>query len=315
MMYQYYQLFGQSIKSDIELPEAIKINQTNAIDIVISCGEPPRWVLDAMERGQEDYISKEIMWFYLEKTILFYVENGNHITIHKVDQEISEATVRAYLTGTAMCLALVQKGYLPVHGSTTAINDQGVIISGRSGSGKSTVSIALYQMGFMFLSDDLSAVYEEDDIVRVLPGFPQQKICRDVINELNLEESELVYIDENRDKFGRILKKGYLNDRLPVSCMIELITSETDEEVSWKMIEGIRKLEQLSCNIYRGEIYQRLEKTPEMMKLFLEVAQKVPMFQVTHPRKHETLKDVISCIIEEIIPVTSKLNMQRLQSC
>ncbi|MBP1756391.1 MAG: hypothetical protein H6Q59_2789 [Firmicutes bacterium] len=298
-------LYNQKVKSDLLLPEAVIINPVERVDISIEIGEPPGWVLEKAKSGQVDHLEEHVMWIYLIGVVLFYVENGNHIIIYRESDQLPEALLRSYLTGSAMALAMMQKNFIPVHGGTVAWDGCGIIISGVSGSGKSTVTMELLHHGFRFVSDDVSVIDPEEDEARVFPGFPQQKVCRDVVIKKGLNLEELIYIDENRDKFARILKDGYITEPLPVACMIELQVSERVENVVCEIVTGSERFNQLTRNIYRGEVYQRLENRPERFQMFVKAAAKIHMYRIIRPKNGDHVDDIISCIRKEILHINS----------
>lgn len=299
----YYMLYQQRVKSDLLLPEAVAIPPTTKVDIVIELGEPPDWVLEKARNGQADHLEDQVMWFYLKGLVLYYIENGNHIIIYRESEKISELALRSYLTGSAMSLAIMQKNYIPLHGGTVAWKGRGVVISGVSGAGKSTVTMEMHRHGFQFVADDLSVITLSDTGAQVLPGFPQQKLCRDVVVKNGMNIEDLIYIDEDRDKFARILKDGYVTMPIPVACMIELNVSDSAAQVEFKAVTGGDKFKQLISNIYRGEVYQRLGNSPERFQLFVRAAAGIPMYRITRPKKGDFVRDIIDCIKEKILHI------------
>ena len=297
----YFMLYNQKIKSDLFLPEAVSIKPIEPVDIVIELGKPPQWVLEKAKSGQAYHLEEQVMWFYLEGLVLYYVENGNRIIIYRESKSISDLALRSYLTGSAMSFAVIQKDYLPLHGGTVEYEGRGIIISGISGSGKSTVTMEMFHHGFKFVADDMSVLQFAEGRVQVLPGFPQQKLCRDVVEKNELNPEELIYIDEDRDKFARIIKEGYLTEPIPVACMIELKTSEDVDNVVCKGVTGGNKFHQLIRNIYRGEIYQRLNNSPIRFQMFVNAAASIPMYRITRPKHGDFVHEIIQCIREQIL--------------
>jgi hypothetical protein len=75
-----------------------------------------------------------------------------------VSQEIAEQP--AFWDRTLLPIALgvlgPAVGVVPIHAACLAVNGEGMLIAGASGMGKSTLSVALAQNGFDFISDDWS---------------------------------------------------------------------------------------------------------------------------------------------------------------
>lgn len=296
-------LYGQKIQSDILLPEAVSIEPETQVDVVVELCEPPQWVFERVRGGQVDYLEEQVMWFYLKGLVLFYVENGNHIIIYRESELISEIALRSYLTGSAMSLAIMQRNYIPIHGGTVAWGGQAIIVSGVSGAGKSTITMELYHQGFTFVADDLSVVQVVEGEAQVYPGFPLQKVCRDVVVKNNLNLLDLVYIDEDRDKFARVLKEGYETKPLPVLCMIELKVSDCLDSIEFEVVSGGDKFHQLTRNIYRGEVYQRLKNRPERFLRFVKATERIQMYRITRPKHGDFVEDIVECIKREILHI------------
>lgn len=294
-------LYHQKVKTDLVLPEAVAIKPDELVDIEIELGEPPQWVLEKARSGQVDHLEEQVMWFYLKGLVLFYVENGNHIIVYRESDRITDLALRSYLTGSAMSLAIMQKNYIPLHGGTVAWEGKGIIISGVSGAGKSTVTMELFHQGFQFVADDMSVINLEGEEALVFPGFPQQKVCRDVVEKNGLKIEDLIYIDEDRDKYARILKDGYVTKPLPVACMIELRTSKSTTEIEFEIVSGGDKYIQMIRNIYRGEVYQRLKNSPDRFQMFVKAAARIPMYRITRPQQGDYVQDIINCIKEHIL--------------
>lgn len=299
----YYLLFNQKVKSDIPLPEAVPIDPTEEIDITVEYGLPPQWVLGKIQEGQIDHIEEQVMWFNLEKLVLFYIEKGNHIIIYRQSDLITELAIRSYLTGSAMALALMQKGYLPIHGGTVEYQGKGIIISGESGAGKSTITMELYEQGFQFVADDVSVVDLQEREAMVFPGFPQQKFCRDVVEEKSFNMEELIYVDEDRDKFARILKSGYVIHPLPIACMIELRVSDQIDQPECVEVQGGNKLYQIMHNVYRGLVFDRLDNKPERLRMFVQAASRIPMYRITRPKVGNSVTSIIELIYKQVLEI------------
>jgi hypothetical protein len=200
-----------------------------------------------------------------------------------------------------MSFAVIQKNYIPLHGGSVEWEGKGIIISGVSGSGKSTVAMELLHQGFRFVADDMSVLDLVDGKAQVLPGFPQQKLCRNVAEKSGLNLEKLIYIDEDRDKFARNLEDGYVTEPLPVACMIELRVLEDAKRVVIEEVSGASKFSQLIRNVYRGEIYQRLNNKPERFQTFVKATACIPMYRITRPKHGDFVHDIIQCIRESIL--------------
>lgn len=63
-----------------------------------------------------------------------------------------------------MCLALIDCNMLPIHSSIVNSGNKGVLIFGNSGSGKTTMQIALNNRGYDFFADDCGFISDDMEI-------------------------------------------------------------------------------------------------------------------------------------------------------
>ncbi|MDL2301711.1 hypothetical protein LJC58_05065 [Lachnospiraceae bacterium OttesenSCG-928-D06] len=292
----YYCLYGQLTESEIELPEALEIPFTEETSVLITLGLPPSWVLDSCKKKEYDYLSEDIMWFYLPGLVLYYVEKGKQITVWKESNKLSDLFLRSYLLGSAFSLLLMQKNILPIHGSALAYGDFAYLISGASGSGKSTTTLELMEQGFDFVSDDICPLDLSNSQISLYPGPPWQKVCRDVMER---SEHTYYYIDENRDKFARKLSSGYRVNPLRPKAMFILTPCQTNF-ASIEELQGINKLHALTHNLYRGEKYHRFGISPKRMQLFLDAAKHLNIYILKRPYGVNSVKQLATIIKQHL---------------
>lgn len=94
------------------------------------------------------------------------------ICFDRPDRDTAWILTRPLLTIAVMEL-LRRRDLYPLHAACLASRDSGVLICGPSGSGKSSLTLALLGAGLDFLGDDLVFVRETDAGVRAF-GFPDE---------------------------------------------------------------------------------------------------------------------------------------------
>ena len=296
--FYYYELYGQRVKSELFLAEAEPLAEFTDYDVLIDIGPPPDWVR-TLCKTQYDYLTEEVMWFYLEELLLFYVEHGNHIRIYKEDPAIQDITISSYLNGSAFSLLLMQKKIIPIHGSALSYKDKACIISGPSGSGKSSTAMELMKKDFLFMADDIAAITMTKEHGPILhPGPPWQKMCG---NQLSPEEKDAyLFIDENRDKYARRLQSSYEKRSLPPVALF-IILKEEREDLLIQKLQGVEKLHALTHNLYRGDIYHRFGVSPERMQFFLNLAKSMEIYHILRPMGKDTLHDITELVLKEFL--------------
>lgn len=293
----FYKIYGLIVKSEFPIPEALEIEKQNRWDVFIEFGEIPEEDRKIANSGKVCRLEPQIMWFYLKELVFFYVENGNHIIVHKESDKLTELARNSYLTGTAMGLLLFQRGIIPIHSGAVAYNGKCITVVGESGAGKSTASMLLQEKGCSLVADDVSAVSVLEERIMVSPAFPQQKLCKDAALRLGYKLEELIYIDEFRDKYAVRLKDGYEQEQLPLGVIVELVAKDC-EEFSIKEIVGIEKLKLLFRNIYRGYVLDTMGMPEKMQVELLKIAEKIPMYQCIRPKKGFHMEQIVDWILE-----------------
>ena len=292
----FYKMYGLVVKSEFAIPEAHSLPVQKESDVEVELGMPPQNILKQAHHGKICGLDRMETWFYLKNMALYYVKDGKKIIIYKESEQLTELARNSYLTGTAMGLLLFQRDTIPLHSSGVAKNGKCVAIVGCSGAGKSTVSLGLRKKGCDFVTDDVSAISLKDGVPMVSPAFPQQKLCRDAAKRMGYHLEDLIYIDEFRDKYAVRLKDGYVTEDLPLAAVIELEIQE-GERIEVKEITGVEKLQMLFRNIYRGYALNEIGMSPAMHHILLQIAKKIPMYQIKRPTMGYHTEDITEWIL------------------
>lgn len=297
--YQYI-IYNHKVSSTFEIPMAKSVKFDDEPQVKITMNEVPEIVHEEIVKGKVDYLTNELMWFYIPGLAIYYMEDGIRITVEVLSEEFTSLDLCSYLTGSAFTLLLIQRGYIPIHGGMIMQNGQVAIISGRSGAGKSTTVMELLNRGFRFMSDDVSAIMVKEETILAVPAFPQQKLCRDIIEKYQIDEATLVYIDEERDKFARkIEEQQYEQQPKALNCMIEIVPYQ-GERVVIKQVQGVEKLQMLTSNLYRGLVYERMGVSYERMDKFIRIASGIEMYQILRPQNIDSIDRVVESIQDKI---------------
>lgn len=295
----FYKMYGLTIKSTFFLPEAVECALVEEPDVFLELGHPPDKELQEAKAGKLCRLEKEVAWFYLENWGMFYVEHGNHIIVWKETEMLTDLARNSYVIGTTMGLLLFQRDIIPIHSGAVEKNGVCILVVGDSGSGKSTNTDRLREKGCQFVSDDVAAVNIVGGKVMVSPSFPQQKLCRDAALRQGYALEDLIYIDENRDKYAIRLKSGYVTENLPLGLILELEPTE-EEELSISKICGLDKIKLLYRNIYRGYAWNEMGMSRQVQENILHIAEQVPMYVCRRPRKGFYTEEITDWVLEQV---------------
>lgn len=301
MSYRYY-IYGLHVESDIEMSEAMLDEQDKVTDVKVKLADMPDELKEKLEETNTSQVSlmhkRDALCFRVPDVGDYLVEESN-ITVAPFGDPASQP-VKTFLLGSAFGYCMVLRKKVVMHGGAVEHNGKGIIVTGESGAGKSTVTNALREQGYQFIADDVCALEEKGDKMHISMAYPQQKLCRDAALKMGYELSDLIYINEHRDKFAVRLKDGYLPNGADFSVLFELRLAE-DNELTYQKIEGHEKLFTILRNIYRGEsAFGMWGVPPEYMKRCLKIASTIDVYQINRPANLNTLDEIMSIITEKI---------------
>lgn len=293
-----YRLYGFHVESELEIKEAYEEAFQGEPDFRVRLGEIPA---DARESVKDVPPDKEYclvnaigMIFRVPGVAEYYV-SAKEIVVHIIEDSAYQP-IRTYLLGSAFGYAMILRHAVVLHGGAVAKYGKGVIITGESGAGKSTVANGLREREFAFIADDVCAISEGEQKTHINMAYPQQKLCRDAALKMGYDLSELIYINEERDKFAVRLKENYLPDGMDFDYLFEIVLTD-EEALTIKKVEGTDKLMLMLRNIYRGEGAFAFWGMPsEYMKKCLQIASTIQVYQVARPKNTDTLQDILTFI-------------------
>lgn len=301
MIYKYY-LYGMYVESEIEIEEAYSVEFENEPEVKITLGQMPEEVNKMYEgRGKDESFlatSVDELVFRIPNVAEYWVTKDK-ITVNKFE-EAKLSDVKCFILGSCFGYCMLLRKKVVMHGGGISKNGKGLIITGESGAGKSTVTDALIGTGYQFIADDVCALSEIDERVHIDMAYPQQKLCRDAAVNKGYDLSELIYINEDRDKFAIRLKDGFLKDGADFDYLFEIVVSE-ENELSYKKVTGHEKLMLLLRNVYRGEDGFKTWGVPtDYMQKCLKIASTVNIYQIARPKDLNTLPQIVE-FIDKII--------------
>jgi len=212
----------------------------------------------------------------------YRVQNGDKVIVYPF-ANADESSIRFFLNGSVLGAMLHQQGKLPLHGSSFKYRNKGVTICGRSGTGKSSLTVAFCQNGGQFICDDITPIKINEEETSILPIETHIKLWDDALQKLKIENNGLEKIRPMLNKFYIPSKEALLNEqRLDI---IFILSTHNKYEFLVNELTGIAKYNALRKQIYR-KIY--LKGMPETDKIYFRqlffLASKVKVMHVIRPR-------------------------------
>ena len=290
----YYKLYGMKLKTDFDFPQLVVCDDDKEHDIEFVNGEIPQEIIDEQEKKYE--FGEKRCWLS-NNTCYFVVENGNKIT-YALKEGGRIMPLRNFLLGFGMSMIAMQRGLLAIHCSALADDKGAILIAGESGAGKSTVTKAFLDSGYRLLADDVAWVETKDDGKSYArPAFPFQKLCRNVVMEKGLNLDELIYVNEQKDKFLVPYKGEFSTQEVPIKGFIMLMVLDT-EDVIFDEMQGIDKMKICANNLFLRHLLGRDRYAPQFGQKCLKMAATMPIYCIGRPDGKDTAQTVIEKAFE-----------------
>lgn len=178
-----YSVYGLTIGSDIDLPELYGHSNVLNADIQICLGKVGKPPPEVFSLGRYIDAKKEAVTVCWPDVGAFRISGGNTIIVEPAEG-CQPSTLRLFLLGTTLAIALHQRGLAVFHASAASIEGMGVILVGKKGAGKSSLAAALHAIGHEFLSDDLAVLDASQPPYTLLPGFSFVKLWPDSAHQV-----------------------------------------------------------------------------------------------------------------------------------
>lgn len=298
-----YYVYGLNIKSEIEIKEFHKIDMISDDKIVnIKNGVMSKEIKDDILNGSKIKISKDKIWFHIPNIATYCINNGNEIIV-EVAKEADMKLMKVYLMCSCLGFIMLQRNMVAIHGGVIEMDDKAVIFTGDRGAGKSTLTTALRQKGYKFISDDVASI-EIDKVPYVMPGFPYQKLCESAMDKFGYDkDSYTSFMSDKEVKYIVPALDEFVNEGRELVGIVKLTVGDVNE-VTIEEIRGAEKLNNIIENIYRGEYIKYLGGIDtRYFKQCVDIAKNIRFFKITRPANKFTVDTQMELIEGEILEV------------
>ena len=293
----YYQAFGLTIGSGIEIPELLPAEGEGKPDVVIQPGIVPDELKNPKKTGVRFQVKPGHFLLKVDNIARFYVSNGRRVVVERLPGA-GGAEVRLFLLGSVLAALLHQRKQLPLHASAIKANDKCVIFCGASGHGKSTIAQAFVKRGYHLHADDICVItLDKDDRPLVYPGYPSLKLWEDSLLKTGENPSIYPRIREKIKKFAVTARDRFNLKPLPIK-KIYVLSPYNKSDIEISELSGMKKFNALRSQTYRCKFVNGLGNEAIHFKITGLVGKQVPLFLVYRPLKQFLLKE-LSDVLEE----------------
>ena len=298
----FYLIHGLVASSEITLP-LVELTKPSSIDITIKLNQ-----IDSNFLATEDELNAGVgsirlgaqdILVNIANIAKFRIQNGNEIHIDASHKENPDwEAIKLYLFGSIMGILLFQKGLLVLHSNAVLINNQAVLIAGKSGVGKSTLATIFQQQGYPVLSDDVVAINQN---MRIQGGFPQVKLWEDTLKELNIPSHDLQAVATQPGKFHYKLA-NHLGEPIDIKVKAVYVLSVVNHKQSpmLKPIKGLERFNQLITHTYRNELIGSTEIQVPHLDLCAKLSENIHIANITRSDQYFSGFEIVDLIIDDI---------------
>ena len=218
-----YEAFNLNIVStNLRLPSLIEKNDSIKDKVYIKEDKSSFWPSLVKSKFDNYYLkfSPNDFRLYVEGVGKFRILNGEFIFWEKLNNNVSNEDITAFLLGSALGALLIQRKILVFHGNALVKGNKAIVCIGHSGNGKSTIAYSLLKNGWKLIADDLVALSKDGYL---LPGIPSIKLWDDAVREFSLDINTLRPVRKGMKKYLYIPNKDEIatkKQKLNAFCLL-----------------------------------------------------------------------------------------------
>lgn len=297
-----YKIYGLLIETDVEFLQLVPTDEPESADVVIIRGEIREQVTDYLEKNNIRAYDIGFEKSYLMNKGGYYIISEGKEIMYEPKEGYTPEMIGPWLLGFCLAMLLMQRHTLAVHCSAIADKEGAFLISGVPGAGKSSLTRVLLERGYGIMADDVAAVKTEEEGTFVYSAFPYQKLCRNEVEKRDLDQNDLIYINEDKDKFLVPVKEAFVGDRRKLRYLIFIVVSAT-EKVQVHKLSGLNQLFALKENLFLSRLKGPWQNDKTLLDLCLKVASGCPVYLIERPDGVDTLAemaDTVQRIADEV---------------
>ena len=269
-----YRVFGLRLVSEIPLPDLHRDEDPGrAGDVFIRIGQVPKW-RDDEPTGLS--MADDGAVLNIEGVGRYWIRSGSEIIVAP-SAGASERNVRLFLLGSAIAGILHQRGLLPLHANAVEIAGKAVAFMGHSGAGKSTMAAWFHDRGLRVLADDVCVVRFEGGKALAHAGIPRLPLWKEALEVSGRNPEAYEESFDDTEKYN--VPTDFQPEADPIELShIYLLGQSASGTGRLERLEGVRAVEALVANTYRGGYLPLMGQTQRHMMQCLEFARQVPVF-------------------------------------
>ena len=296
-MYKY-NLYGLNVLSDLPLDCYPYVS--GPIDLTIHFTHD----LETAEIISREILGNQDPMFFdgLDGRCRFYFCGDDTIVIFFKSELDLSSYIQHVLLGFGISLILARRNIFFLHGSSISIDRRAVVIIGKSGAGKSSLSAGLVQEGAQIIADDMTRVNLVADIPFVYPGYPVRRLYKSTMETLGICAEGGVEIADKKGKFSfseaQSLREIFLNQETAVDAIVCINPCEASE-VGLVREDAKDAIPMIYNNVFNTQYFRQSEYRNFLLSYSLDICEKIPVYRLYRPANAFTVNNQAQLIMSE----------------
>ena len=323
-----YRAYGLSVAANRQIPGlrplSAPVKSVERIDLQICFEKIPSWLTGYLASTQTlRYVSPYLdddgqpalfVWLlangafyrfhYREGIDYVLSRDGKQLWI-RWSNTVAEKDIFSYLLGPVMGFVLRLRGVVCLHASAVAVDRQAIVFVGDAGMGKSTTAMAMGQLGYPIISDDIVPIFETGGVTYAHPGYPRMRLRQPslpMLSDLNPELPPFPKVEGQGRLHFDLTSEGYRvqSDPLPIGALYLLADRSDDTRAPY--VEPVSSLDgmiDMVANTYVTRFLDINMRSQELRELS-HLANQVEVRKVHPHREPSHLGALCKVILQDL---------------
>jgi len=284
------------VQSDIRLHGSIECARSDDPQIRILLGPVPAALDGAVSTGANWQSAPPAFLLNVPGVVRFLVTSGREIVVEPA-AGVSLDDAAIFIAGTAIAIALYQRGALILHASAVTHDGGAFAFSGASGAGKSTLAALLCLDGSCaMLSDDVSAVDVAGEHPILAADGRRFRLWDDVIESLDLADHRGRQVRSMINKYHVELPVPRPDTGLPLRGIYLLEALPAGDAPSVELLPPGRAAFALDHHRYRRILSNHIGDMAQRFGQMARLVDSVPVYLFRRPVALDDNARTVACL-------------------